>query len=232
MSGSSEVQVLIATRRLRKGSRPSYTTPKPPVPICPTMAYLPMRSMAVEQIVAAAKDGRASGPRRGRCGAPRSAAFAQQDLHAVGIVGLEEQGAVGTAAQAPGHVLVAEEQLLVGALGGGHRPGEHQLVLGALVVVRLVVAVRAARPAVHLDRSRPGLVEGPAPLLVVPALQAGQRQNLAVEAAGAVEVLRLEHDAELADLHPVTLPDRGAAYRPRRAAGSRAYAGGSTRAGA
>src|SRR5688500_16500966 len=194
MSGSSEVQVLIATRRLRKGSRPSYTTPKPPVPICPTMAYLPMRSMAVEQIVAAAKDGRASGPRRGRCGAPRSAAFAQQDLHAVGIVGLEEQGAVGAAAQAAGHVLVPEEQLLVGALGRGHRPGEHQLVLRALVVVRLVVAVRAAWPAVHLDRPRPGLGASPAPLLVVPALHAANPQHHAVGTARAVGVLRLGHD--------------------------------------
>src|SRR6202035_1906781 len=108
--------------------------------------------------------------------APSGLPLPVDDLHAVGIVGLEDEAAVAVLAQPAGDVLVAEEQLLVGLLGRGDEEGERHLVLRPLVVEVLVDDPRARRrrPAQHLDRRRAGLVERAAGVLAVPALQPGQ----------------------------------------------------------
>src|SRR6202035_1224961 len=138
--------------------------------------------------------------------APSGLHLPVDDLHAVGIVGLEDEAAVAVLAQPAGDVLVAEEQLLVGLLGRGDEEGERHLVLRPLVVEVLVDDPRARRrrPAQHLDRRRAGLVERAAGVLAVPALQPGQRQHFAVEAAGALEALGPDHHPKLSDLHSLS----------------------------
>src|SRR4029078_11206229 len=83
----------------------------------------------------------------------------------------------------------------------------------------LVVALGVARAAEHLDGAGAGLEEGALAVLAVPAGEPWQRQHLAVEAAGAVEVLRPEDHAELTDLHrplPHAACAQGAHHRGAR----------------
>src|SRR5882724_6607806 len=141
-----------------------------------------------------------------------------EDTDPVGVMGLEDQGAVLLAAQPAGDVLVAEEQLLVSLLGRRDHQGERQLVLGSLVLEGLVPRPRglAGRPAEHLDHGRAGLVDGPPGRLAVPALEPGQGQALAVEAAGTLEVLGTDHHPKLPDLHFVLLVLAERVYHTRR----------------